>query len=372
MPAASFARRRISTAELLGRDEQIVYGDAAHRLIADSVVLVTGAGGSIGSELVRQLIQLRAKAVFMLDHDEGALHALQLELVGHGLLDDSTVVLGNVRDLDSLTRIFRRIEPDIVFHAAAHKHLPLLERFPSEGVKTNVLGSHNVAIAAARAGVSRLVNVSTDKAASPTSVLGATKRFAEELAVSEGNEHLRVANVRFGNVLGSRGSFLDSLAYQLDNELPITITDEAVTRYFMTIPEAAGLVIEAAVMAEPGATYILDMGEPVRILDLARSFARLAGVADPEIAFTGLRPGEKLHEELLDSSEVQLPTDHPRIFRAEGVGLPSIAADRLPLLTMAAEAGDDALVRRLLLGTNDEMPILMVPEPRATAELIGA
>jgi FlaA1/EpsC-like NDP-sugar epimerase len=363
---------RVSTAELLGRPEQVVYGDTARQLVAGSTVLVTGAGGSIGSELVRQLTSLQARTVYMLDHNEGALHALQLELAGHGLLSDANIILADIRDLTTLTRHFEQVEPDLVFHAAAHKHLPLLERFPAEGVKTNVLGSHNVAVAAARSGVARLVNVSTDKAASPTSVLGATKRFAEELTVKEATDGLRVANVRFGNVLGSRGSFLDSLTWQIDNGLPVTITDEHVTRYFMTIPEAAGLVIEAAVMAESGATYILDMGEPVRILDLVRTYAQLAEAGDPTIVFTGLRPGEKLHEELLDRSETSLPTEHPRIFKARGDGAALVADWRLGMLMRAAEVGDDVGMRQLLFDTLGEDLVVTLPEQRSDVALLSA
>lgn len=356
----------------MGRPEQVVYGDSARRLVAGSTVLVTGAGGSIGSELVRQLTLLQAGTVYMLDHDEGALHSLQLELSGHGLLSDANTILADIRDLTALTRHFGRVKPDLVFHAAAHKHLPLLERFPAEGVKTNVLGSRNVAVAAARSGVARLVNVSTDKAASPTSVLGATKRFAEELTVAEATERLRVANVRFGNVLGSRGSFLDSLTWQIDNGLPVTITDEDVTRYFMTIPEAAGLVIEAAVMAESGATYILDMGMPVRILDLARTYARLAEVAEPEIVYTGLRPGEKLHEELLDRSETSLPTEHPRIFKTRSADAASVAHQRLAMLERAAALGDDSAMRHLLFDAHSEPMVFALPEQWHPIDLVSA
>ena len=361
----------VSTARLLGRPEQVVYGEAARRLVAGCTVLVTGAGGSIGSELVRQLTVLEAGAVFMLDHNEGALHALQLELCGHGLLSDPNIILADIRDLAALTRHFQQVKPDLVFHAAAHKHLPLLERFPAEGVKTNVSGSRNVAMAAARSGAARLVNISTDKAASPTSVLGATKRFAEQLTVAQATEQFRVANVRFGNVLGSRGSFLDSLTWQIDNGLPVTITDEDVTRYFMTIPEAAGLVIEAAVMAESGATYILDMGEPVRILDLVRTYVRLTKAAEPTIRLTGLRSGEKLHERLLDRSETSLPTEHPRIFQAHAVDAP-LSSWHLGMLVRAAAIGDDAGMRRLLFDTYAEHLAIMLPGQRHDGALISA
>jgi FlaA1/EpsC-like NDP-sugar epimerase len=207
-----------------------------------------------------------------------------------------------------------QIRPDIVSHAAAHKHLPLLERYPSEGVKTNVLGTANVVAAAVAAGVACLVNVSTDKAARPTSVLGATKRLAELVVSAHAGRGTRVASVRFGNVLGSRGSFLHSLAYQVENARPVTITHPDVTRFFMTIPEAAGLVIESASMADRGETYVLDMGAPVRIVDLVRRFVQLTGHRAPNVRYTGLRPGEKMHEELLDDAESRMPTAHSRIW----------------------------------------------------------
>jgi FlaA1/EpsC-like NDP-sugar epimerase len=202
----------------------------------------------------------------------------------------------------------------VVFHAAAHKHLPLLERYPVEGVKTNILGTANVVAAAARCGTERFVNVSTDKAAAPTSMLGATKRLAEMVSASWAGDTMKIASVRFGNVLGSRGSFLPTLAWQIRNGLPVTVTDPRVTRFFMTIPEAASLVIEVAAMAETGETYVLDMGEPVRIVDLIAQYVDRVGGIRPELVYTGLRPGEKLHEELVDGQESRGDTGDPRIW----------------------------------------------------------
>ncbi|MBN9794410.1 capsule biosynthesis protein CapD [Pseudonocardia sp. TMWB2A] len=298
---------------LLGRNSVIDYGPAAQALIQGRSVLVTGAGGSIGSEIVRQVRSLGAEHVYMLDQDEGALHALQLEISGNGLLTDPHVILADIRDVDTLQRLVWDIRPDIVFHAAAHKHLPLLERFPSEGIKANVLGTHNVVAAAESAGAHLIVNVSTDKAANPTSVLGATKRIAEDIAACYASDRTRVASVRFGNVLGSRGSLLTSLAWQVRNGHPVTVTDARATRYFMTIPEAASLVIEAAVLARGGETYVLDMGDPVAIVDLVGRFLTLTG-ADNPIAYTGLRDGEKLDEQLVDQSREQTTvTPHDRI-----------------------------------------------------------
>jgi FlaA1/EpsC-like NDP-sugar epimerase len=304
----------VTPAQLLNRPDTIVHGEAARLKIRGSKVLVTGAGGSIGSEIVRQVYALGAEQVYLVDHDENALHAVQLELHGHGLLESDTTILADIREAAVMDRVMRTVRPDIVFHAAAHKHLPLLERFPAEGVRTNVLGTRNVVAAALGAGVSALVNISTDKAARPTSVLGVTKRLAEMVVAAHAGAGMAVASVRFGNVLGSHGSFLRSMAYQVARDLPVTITDPAVSRYFMTIPEAASLVVEASTMAVAGETYVLDMGEPVRILDLAQRYLRAMGRPDSQYVLTGLRPGEKMREELYDAFELRQPTLHPRIW----------------------------------------------------------
>ena len=331
-------------ARLLGKTTTPVYSPAAKASVAGRKVLVTGAGGSIGSEIVRQLQRLDPECVYMLDQDEGALHALQVELFGHGLLDDDRVVLADIRDGNTLDRLMARIRPDVVFHAAAHKHLPLLERYPAEGIKANVLGTANVVAAAARAGTQVFVNISTDKAAAPSSVLGATKRLAERVTAAHAGGAMKVASVRFGNVLGSRGSFLPTLHWQLGNNLPVTITDPGVTRYFMSIPEAAGLVIEAGEMASSGETYVLDMGQPVRIEDLVRRFATELNVR-PHITYTGLRPGEKLHEELSDGIETLNPTRHAMIsaVRADGPADPGLLAEVSRLGLAIAVDGDDEL-----------------------------
>jgi len=300
--------------QLIGRTTDVSYTAAARSGVRGRRVLVTGAGGSIGGELVRQLHQLDPAAVYLLDHDEGALHAMQLELHGHGLLTDERIILADIRDYEALYREFQRVRPEVVFHAAAHKHLPLLERYPAEGVKTNVLGTANVLLAAEATGVGAVVNISTDKAAAPSSVLGATKRVAEMLTALRSGNEMKVASVRFGNVLGSRGSFLPTLDWQVRHGLPVTITDPDVTRFFMTIPQAAALVIEAAQMADNGETYVLDMGEPVRIVDLVDRYAATVGQPAPRIVYTGLRPGEKLHEELVDGGERRRATDHPHIW----------------------------------------------------------
>lgn len=311
----SIDHARVSAASLLGRSAGQVHDEPARRLIRGKRLLVTGAGGSIGSELARQLTALEPQSLHLLDHDENALHSLQLEFCGHGLLDHDKTILADIRDPQAINRSFSLARPEVVFHAAAHKHLPLLERYPSEALRTNVVGTANVVQAAVTHGTGIFVNISTDKAASPTSVLGATKRIAEMVVASHAGLGMRVASVRFGNVLGSQGSFLRSLAYQVGHGLPVTVTHPDVTRFFMTIPEASGLVIEAALMADRGEVYVLDMGEPVRILDLVERFSAAVGHDQPEVAFTGLRPGEKLHEELLDTEEIRSTTQHDRIWR---------------------------------------------------------
>jgi FlaA1/EpsC-like NDP-sugar epimerase len=342
-------RHAVSPAALLGRPEEVVYGPEAFELISGRRVLVTGAGGSIGSELVRQLHRLEPEVVYLLDHDESAMHALQLELRGHGLLDDESTVLADVRDREGIGRIIEGLRPQIVYHAAAHKHLPLLQRYPAEGVKTNLLGTDNVAAACVRAGVGRLINVSTDKAARPTSVLGVTKRLAEQVVAIQSGQGTTMASVRFGNVLGSRGSFLDGLAWQVDNRRPITITHPDVTRYFMTIPEAAGLVIEATYLARSGESYLLDMGDPVRILDLVQRYVSLLGVDRPHVMFTGLRDGEKLHEELSDAAERSSATEHPRIFSVQAIvpGQATLRARVNALYALAAAGRTDELLEQM-------------------------
>jgi FlaA1/EpsC-like NDP-sugar epimerase len=303
-----------SAGAILGRDLPPVYSPQARTLVQGSTVLVTGAGGSIGGELVRQLTGLGAGRVLCLDRDEYALYRLQLGLTGRALLTDDAMILADVSSGPQMEAVFAEHRPELVFHAAACKHLPLLERAPAQAIVTNVHGTMTVAALAARYGAAQFVNVSTDKAANPVSVLGMTKRIAEIAAArSARGEGTLAASVRFGNVFASRGSFIETLAHQICAGLPVTITDPDMTRYFMTIPQAAGLVIEAAVMADNASIFTLDMGEPHRILEIARRYASLAGIADPQIVCTGRRPGEKLGEELTGTGEAQYPTAHPRI-----------------------------------------------------------
>ncbi|MEM9656276.1 MAG: nucleoside-diphosphate sugar epimerase/dehydratase, partial [Actinomycetota bacterium] len=311
--------RHPTVEDLLGRDPVEIDLEALAGYIRNRRVLITGAGGSIGSELSRQVSGLCPAELMLLDRDETALHGLQLSMEGRALLDSDDLIVADIRDRDRIFEIFAARSPEVVFHAAALKHLTLLENHPEEGLKTNVYGSKNVLDAAVRYGVDRFVNVSTDKAADPTSVLGATKLAAERLtalaARTEGGAYL---SVRFGNVLGSRGSVLPIFLDQISRGHNLTVTDPEVTRYFMTIPEAVRLVLQAGAIGGPGEVLILDMGQPVKIIDLAH---RLIRQMDPslEVEITGLRPGEKLHEVLIASDEVGVSRIHPRIMhtRAE-------------------------------------------------------
>ena len=340
--------RTVSFSDLLGRAERRILEPSVQAMLTGARVLVTGAGGSIGQELCRQIRSHDPASLHMLDHDESNMHTLQLELNGRALLDSAEIVIADIRDATRILQVFGSVRPDVVFHAAAHKHLPLLERHPGEGVKTNVLGTQNVVQAAAESGTARLLLISTDKAAEPRSILGATKRLAEMIMQANADGKMRVCSVRFGNVLGSRGSLLAVVADQIEHGEPVTVTDPDVTRFFMTVEEAVGLVLSAAPMGEFGETFVLDMGEPLRIVDLVRRYAEQLRVPDVQIHFTGLRPGEKLHETLFGELEQRLPTVNPAISATRPGRLPHDFASSLQLLYAAAANGEDEQVRTLL------------------------
>jgi FlaA1/EpsC-like NDP-sugar epimerase len=344
--------RGVRIEQLLGRDEIHVASANARDLLRGRRVLVTGAGGSIGSELCRQIGRFEPAAIYLLDHDESNLHGLHLEIAGSGLLDSDEIIIADVRDRPRLEQIFATTRPEIVFHAAAHKHLPLLERHPCEGVKTNVLGTQHLVDLAVEHRASRFVLISTDKAADPTSVLGATKRLAELVLQAAAGGPTCMASVRFGNVLGSRGSLLTVLADQVANGKPVTVTHPDVTRFFMTVEEAVGLVLEAATMAASGETFVLDMGEPVSILSLVHKYAAALHVPDVKVTFTGLRSGEKLNEKVFSDSEVRVPTAHPKVWATQASTTTTELGAMLDRLYAAAVGNDvDAtlsLMRRML------------------------
>jgi FlaA1/EpsC-like NDP-sugar epimerase len=295
--------RQVTDADLLGRHEISTDVAAIAGYLRGRRVLVTGAGGSIGSELCRQIAAFGPANLIMVDRDESALHEVQLSIEGRAMLDSDDLVLLDLRDRDGLVRLLRQRRPEVVFHAAALKHLPLLERHPGEAVKSNVWVTANLLAAAAEVGVERFVNISTDKAADPASVLGWSKRLGERLTadVARWGEG-RYMSVRFGNVLGSRGSVLRAFRAQIEAGGPVTVTHPEVTRYFMTVQEAVQLVIQAGAVGGGGDALVLDMGTPVRIDEVARRLIERSG-RDVEIVYTGLRPGEKLHEVLFAQSE---------------------------------------------------------------------
>jgi FlaA1/EpsC-like NDP-sugar epimerase len=328
--------RPLTEADLLGRREINTDLASIAGYLAGRRVLVTGAGGSIGSELCRQIHLLGPASLVMLDRDESGLHDTQLSIEGRALLDTRDLVVCDIRDTRRLEQVFREHQPHVVFHAAALKHLTLLESHPYEAVRTNVLGTRNVLQAAAAWGTQRFVNVSTDKAADPCSVLGWSKRITERLtADADLRAPGRFLSVRFGNVLGSRGSVLTSFRRQVETGGPVTVTHPQVTRFFMTTEEAVQLVVQAGAIGRGGDVLVLDMGSPVRIIDVAR---RLVEQADRpcDIVFTGLRPGEKLHESLFGAGEVRRPTEHPLISR---VMAPPLSASIVAALD---PPGDDA------------------------------
>lgn len=315
--ASSTDVRDISIEDLIGRQPVNTNVESIASYLTGKRVLITGAGGSIGAELCRQISRFAPAELIMLDRDETGLQTAQMLVAGHGLLNTPDVVLADIRDVPALTRIFRERRPEVVFHAAALKHLPMLQQYPEEAWKTNVIGSLNVLKAAQSVGVLTYVNISTDKAADPTSVLGYSKRVAERLtswmAAQTGRPYL---SVRFGNVIGSRGSMLPLFTKMIENGGPITVTHPEITRYFMTIPEACQLVVQAGGIGRPGEVLILDMGEPVKILDVAKRMIEMSG-KQIEIVFTGLREGEKLHEILVTEGEQDQRPIHPKISHSQ-------------------------------------------------------
>ena len=310
--------RNVEIEDLLGRDPVHLDQTMIEKQLRGKKILVTGAGGSIGSEICRQVAKFKPKEIIILGHGENSIYQLNMELVGkYSQHFTITPVIADVQDRKRIFEVMDKYKPDVVYHAAAHKHVPLMELNPREAVKNNILGTRNVAEAASHARVKAFVMVSTDKAVNPPNIMGATKRLCEMIVqdMATRSEYTKFVAVRFGNVLGSRGSVIPLFKKQIAEGGPITVTHPDIVRYFMTIPEAAQLVIQAGSLARGGEIFVLDMGQPVKIVDLAKNLIRLSGYdeGDIEIKFTGLRPGEKMYEELLNEGEVNPKQVFPKI-----------------------------------------------------------
>ena len=345
--------RDVDVQDLLQRKPVNLNMSEISKYISGSVVLVTGAGGSIGSEIVRQVCRFKPSKLLIVGRGENSVYNLQQELHRYHSSISYIPFIADIRDEITLERIFSEHKPEIIFHAAAHKHVPLMEQNPEQAVLNNILGTANLAELALRYKAARFVNISTDKAVNPTSVMGASKRVAEyviESVAQKAKNGQVFVSVRFGNVLGSRGSVIPLFKKQIQNGGPITVTSAEMTRYFMTIPEASQLVLQAGGMDNNGAVYVLDMGEPVKIVDLAKDLITLSGLTaekDIKIEFTGMRPGEKLFEELLTAEEGTVSSKYEKIFMARKSKL---SIDNLEMilahLKNAAERGDQDSIRQ--------------------------
>jgi FlaA1/EpsC-like NDP-sugar epimerase len=345
---------RIAIEGLLGRESVFIGDGDVRSMIAGRVVLVTGAGGSIGGEICRQLTRFQPARLVFLDNSEFALYQVQEEFAFQYPDIQTVPLVGDVKDVSRAEGLFARYRPHVVFHAAAYKHVPLMERDNAwQALVNNVIGTQTVARAAIRYAAAAFVLISTDKAVSPVSVMGASKRLAEMICQALGGEEgvaTRFKIVRFGNVVGSAGSVIPKFQQQIERGGPVTVTHPEATRYFMSIAEAARLVLEAGSMGEGGEIFVMDMGRPVKIADLARDMIRLAGRSEREvpIEFTGLRPGERLHEDALAQVEETLPTPHPklRIARSRAIDARSLEVG-LQAVANGRDEGDEA-ARRLL------------------------
>jgi FlaA1/EpsC-like NDP-sugar epimerase len=358
--------RPVEVEDLLGREPVEVDVEAISSYLAGKTVLVTGAGGSIGSELCRQIVRAHPVRIVLVDQGESALHDIERELVDERSFSAGVPVLADVCNRDRMRQVFERYLPQVVFHAAAYKHVPLMEANPLESVRNNVLGTRSVADVAIEFGVERFVLISTDKALNPGSVYGQSKTLCEWIVGSHGERDdvpTRFMAVRFGNVLNSAGSVIPIFRRQIERGGPVTVTDSEMTRFFMTIPEAVALVVQAGAIGGRGRIFVLDMGEPIRIVDLARNMTRLSGKEpdrDVEIVFIGARPGEKIHEELFAEGETWQPTSHPKI----------VALDVSPVERPWLEGQLDELERLVEAGDTLELVgrlAASVREPRRVA-----
>lgn len=345
--------RNVEIEDLLERDSIVLDNKLISEDIYSKTILVTGGGGSIGSELCRQIIKYKPETLIILDIYENTTYELQNELEELYPEQKLEVLIASVRDEKRLNEIFQMYHPDIVFHAAAHKHVPLMEFSPCEAIKNNVFGTYNVAKCAANHGVGRFVMISTDKAVNPTNIMGATKRMCEMIIQTlSRTEKTEFVAVRFGNVLGSNGSVIPRFKKQIEKGGPVTVTHPDITRFFMTIPEAAQLVLQAAAYARGGEIFVLDMGKPVKIYDLAKKIIRLSGYTpdvDIKIEFTGLRAGEKLYEELLMNEEGLKKTSHSKIFVGQPISItPAELDEKLSLLKAAVEDGSVDVIKQTM------------------------
>ena len=348
--------REVSYNDLLGRDNIKLDSEIINSMISQSTVLVTGAGGSIGSELCRQICRFNPTSVILFERAESPLYSIDMELKHFFPHLNIVPVLADIQYPGQLDKVFGEYRPDIVFHAAAYKHVPMMESHAWKAVKNNVIGTQNVVEVSRKYGVKRFVLVSTDKAVRPTNVMGTTKRIGEMMVLNqmhEGDCPTKFMAVRFGNVVGSAGSVLPLFKKQIEEGGPITVTDKEITRFFMTIPEAAQLILQAGAMGEGGEIFILDMGESVKIDLLARDFIRLSGLepdVDIEIQYIGLRPGEKLYEELITEGEGIVPTEHRKIMvlRGQAKDLVKLNGNVEDLQVLAEEQASDAIRQKLM------------------------
>ena len=372
--AVSVSRlREVDIFDLLRREPVRIETEALGEVLQDRVVMVTGAGGSIGRELCRQIAQINPKRLLTLGHGENSIFSALMDLKDGFPHLEIIPLIADVRDLPRLEAIFSRWNPEVVFHTAAHKHVPLMESNIEEAVTNNILGTRNIVRVALANDVQRLVMISTDKAIRPVSVMGATKRVAEMLVLDAAHQHQRAFTVvRFGNVLGSRGSVVPRFKRQIASGGPITVTHPDMKRYFMTIPEAVHLVLQASAMSTGGENYILDMGQPVRIVDLAEDLIRLSGLEpgkDIEIVFTGIRPGEKLSEDLWDTGFAYSPTDHPDIHRVDSEEV--LSSDKLKAiveqLAEFARQGNPEAIQTLL---SESIPGAVIQSISAELDII--
>ncbi|MBU0905759.1 MAG: polysaccharide biosynthesis protein [Firmicutes bacterium] len=342
--------RNVEVEDLLGRDPVELDTHSIKNYLSNKIVLVTGAGGSIGSEICRQISMFNPSKLILLGHGENSIYSIEMELQSTFKNNIEFITeIADIQDRDKIFQVMRNFTPDVVFHAAAHKHVPLMERNPEEAFKNNVIGTKNVAEAADAADVKTFVMISTDKAVNPTSVMGSTKKIAELVIQNlDKSSQTRFVAVRFGNVLGSRGSVIPLFKEQIKNGGPVTITHPEMQRYFMTIPEASRLVLQAGAFAKGGEVFVLDMGNPVKIVDLAKNLIRLSGFTEEEIPieFTEMRPGEKLMEELLNKDEVIDIQIHPKIHVGKSI---ESNLDEVWRLIIELPKIDSSLLRNKLL-----------------------